>query len=188
MRIIMVTCARVKSTRTHKKCIRIINGKPLIQYTIDFAKKLKFPYYIYTKDQELIKHAKNCSIIREPEELYDTGDIVGQQRCIAEVTNADVIILLQATSPIRRLELYENWIADFLSSDFDSGFSVSKIDRLNYKMNGAFYIFYTKILKKNINDIISLNSKIYIDEQDIDIDTEKDFERLEKYFEDKNNT
>ena len=51
--------ARLGSTRVKNKNLRLINGKPLIQYIIDSAKKSKYLDEIYTT--QLKKHLNHLA-------------------------------------------------------------------------------------------------------------------------------
>ena len=104
MKIAAISCARMASTRFPGKCLAMLDGKPLIQYTIDFAKKIEIPLYIWTRDIEIMEYVKDkCPIIYEPEHLYDTKeDTTREKMAFAnKIIDADYIILLQPTQPIR---------------------------------------------------------------------------------------
>ena len=61
-----------QSKRLKNKNLLLINGKPLIQYTIDFVKKLNmFPMYIITDDNKIrqIAISNNINYIIIPKEI-----------------------------------------------------------------------------------------------------------------------
>lgn len=182
MKIITLTCARLNSTRIKHKMLQKVGNRSLLRITIDFAKKLPYEHYIFTKDEEIKNEASDCKIIHEPDSLYDIPGNIYEKLCyINEIIKADFIILLQATSPVRNFELYKHWISDFTNSCFSSGFSVYQKDRKNYVMNGAFYIIRKEILNSKLfDDIITSNVKMYLDFQNYDIDTYEDLEKVRK--------
>ena len=183
MKIVAVTCARLESTRIKHKCLQNVGGKKLLRHTIDFAKKLGYQYFIFTKDAKIKECAYDCEIIHEPENLYDIpGNILEKLIYINNILQADFIILLQATSPIRNLDLYRYWIDDFINSNFNIGFSVFQEDRKTYKMNGAFFIMRQENLNIKNVDIITNNCKMYLDFQNLDIDTEEDLKKVREYY------
>ena len=55
--VLGITLARGGSKRVPKKNIKDINGKPLIQYTIDEVKKSKYidRYIVSTEDMDIMK-------------------------------------------------------------------------------------------------------------------------------------
>ena len=60
MRILAITPARGGSKGVPKKNIKLLNGKPLLQYTVDAVKGCPFitRYIVNTVDKELEKVAK----------------------------------------------------------------------------------------------------------------------------------
>jgi len=104
MKIAAISCARMASTRFPGKCLALLNGKPLLQYTIDFAKEINIPLYIWTRDIEIMEYVKDkCPIIYEPKHLYDTKeDTTREKMAFAnKIIDADYLVLLQPTQPIR---------------------------------------------------------------------------------------
>ena len=58
MKCLVVIPARSGSKRLKNKNKKLFFGRPLIEHTIDFAKKLNFtPYILY---QQTIRYLKNC--------------------------------------------------------------------------------------------------------------------------------
>ena len=112
MNIVAIIPARAGSKRLKKKNRLKINNKPLIEWTIRFAKKLKFLSAILVSTDDLLirKIAKKNNVLCEglrPKKLSNdkskTVDV-----CIFEVNklinkgiNVDAILLLQPTSPFR---------------------------------------------------------------------------------------
>ena len=61
MRILAITPARGGSKGVPKKNIKLLNGKPLLQYTVDAVKGCPFisRYIVNTEDKEIEKVAKS---------------------------------------------------------------------------------------------------------------------------------
>lgn len=99
--------ARGGSKRIPKKNIKLLNGIPLIIYTINAAKKSKYidEIIISSDDDEIINIAKklNCKFeIRSPSLCTDqtiTIDVL--KDTISRNNNFDILITLQPTSPFR---------------------------------------------------------------------------------------
>ncbi len=75
-----------------------------------------------------------------------------------------------------------HWINDFVNSSFSAGWTVYPVNREMYQMTGSFFIISKEILTKDYHDIIVDNSKMYIDFQNIDIDTEEDMKRARAFY------
>jgi CMP-N-acetylneuraminic acid synthetase len=134
MKVLGLIPARGGSKGVPKKNIRIVDGKPLIAYSIEIAQKSKLltDVIVSTDSDEIIEVAKTypCNYLkRKAENAQDTSTI---DTAIAEVlevleTTYDLIVLLQPTSPIREPEDIDNVIQMF-SSDVDLETVVSLVE------------------------------------------------------------
>ena len=63
--------ARGGSKGIHKKNIKLLKGKPLIDYTIEFAKNLNLKIFLTSNDEEILTRGKlhNISCIKRPNNL-----------------------------------------------------------------------------------------------------------------------
>src|SRR3989344_6294036 len=104
---IAVIPARGGSKGLPRKNIKKLLGKPLIAYTIEAAKKAKSldRIFVSTEDKEIAKIAKKygAEVIERPFELAadDAPTYRVLQHAINEIGNAEVVVTLQPTSPIR---------------------------------------------------------------------------------------
>jgi CMP-N-acetylneuraminic acid synthetase len=165
--MIAITCARMGSRRLPGKCLIDVNGKPLLQYTIDFAASLGIKLYVWTRDKEILEFAgPQCPVIYEPAELYDTEYNSTQEKIeyARRVTGENIIILWQPTCPIRDRARTAFWISEFMAGDFSLGHSVFNGDE-----NGNFYIY-----RGNGNGY----AQEFEDVQEYDIDTQKDLDEV----------
>ena len=112
MKILIVIPARGGSKGVPGKNIKLLNGKPLIQYTIDAAKELFLsqPICISTDDIKIKKVVESLGTevpFLRPDEL--ATDTSGTYEVLLHAVNhyesigysPDVVVLLQATSPFR---------------------------------------------------------------------------------------
>ena len=90
MNILITICARGGSKGIPKKNIKLLNGKPLITYTIELAKKVLTNYKIFialsSDDQEIIEISKKSGLNTEynrPKIL--SGDNVGKVDSIKDL-------------------------------------------------------------------------------------------------------
>lgn len=109
--IIGIIPARGGSKSIPRKNIKILNGKPLIKYTIDAANnsKLLTDFYVSSEDKEILSLAKKFGVktICRPAELAeDTTPMVPVlQHAInflePKIGKIDILVLLQPTTPFR---------------------------------------------------------------------------------------
>lgn len=119
MKILITICARGGSKGILGKNIKLINGKPLIDYTIQVAQQFQqkqnnVSIELSTDSEEILKVAEGCGLksdYRRPE--YLTGDTVGKIDAIKDVLlwkektdhcSYDYILDMDVTSPLRNLQ------------------------------------------------------------------------------------
>ena len=211
-KIATVILARGKySKRIPHKPLADCGGKKLIEHTLDFALSLPYPTYVYT-DMEEIKNICARYLVPVRDKLYEnknglhrTGEELQKYN---EEIGADVLILLQVTSPVRDVNLAKEWVRDFLLSGMDCGIAVHKEDGYFYEINstavnysrqdrryndntnvktplyretGSFYIFHKRQIDKN--HITNGQVILFEDPYDIDINTPEDLKKAEAYLE-----
>ncbi|APY00727.1 acylneuraminate cytidylyltransferase family protein [Lacinutrix venerupis] len=135
MRILAIIPARGGSKGIKKKNIRLVDGQPLISYTIETAQKsnLITDLYVSTDDDEIIEVVKsyNCNFIKRSKE--NASDTAAIEPVIIEVLEHlkkeyDIILLLQPTAPIREVEDIDNVIKMFNDEkDLESVVSVIEL-------------------------------------------------------------
>jgi len=180
MKIAAVTCARMDSKRFPGKCLALLNGKPLLQHTIDFARSIDIPLYTFTRDQRIIDYVKDKTpIIYEPEELYDTpqNTTYDKMQDVNKILEADYLILLQPTQPVRSKELIQQ-ILNEMSNNLIWSHTWDYLYTSNgEKQDGCFYMYSKKYLIKQTNYYICLkNTQI-----SFDIDTPEDLKECEEW-------
>ena len=137
MKILAIIPARGGSKGVPRKNIKLLNGIPLIEYTINAAKdsKLITDVLVNSDDDEILEIAnKNkVSIFKRSRDLAtDTSasiDVVCDtlQQLQSQNKFYDAIILLQPTSPFRPIGFIDEAIEKFLNSGFDSLISVLEV-------------------------------------------------------------
>jgi len=139
MKIAVIIPARAGSKRLKKKNRLKINNKPLIEWTIKFAKKIKkIQIILVSTDDWKIKNIANknkvlCERLRPKKlskDISKTSDV-----CLYEVEKLnqegyeiDTILLLQPTSPFRSLKNINKAINIFHKKKLNSLLSVTKIE------------------------------------------------------------
>jgi len=123
--ILGITPARGGSKGIPGKNIKKIAGKPLIAWTIESAleSKLIDKYIVSTEDPEIAKISRDwgAEVIPRPSELAtDKATTLSVLQHILETIDADTIVLLQCTSPVREEGLIDRCIQKFQKNDADS--------------------------------------------------------------------
>ena len=186
MSLLALIPARGGSKGIHRKNIRPFSGKPLLQWSIDVALESKFvdQVVVSTDDHEIASIATACGasvpFLRPIELASDTSPgIASVLHALNNLPQVDDVLLLQPTSPLRRLEdvdaiinLYRRYDNRAIVSVTQSSkhpawmFSLSTdqvleplLDTLNadcrqnlppaYVLNGALYLASRSFLEKN---------------------------------------
>jgi len=187
MNILITICARGGSKGIPGKNIKLINGKPLINYTIELKDRLVTKLNaktVLSTDDELIKIAgEKCNLFTEyvrPEHL--ATDSAGKMDTIKDVllyeeslTNQkyDFILDLDVTSPLRTFEDIENAFNLMLEQpEAISLFSVNPAARNPYfnmveeNENGFFSLIKTNsdgsvMTRQSAPKVYDLNASFY---------------------------
>ena len=123
--ILGITPARGGSKGIPKKNIREICGKPLLAWTIEAAKKSRLldRYVVSTEDREIAEIAREYGaevIPRPPELATDEATTLSVMQDVLGKIDADVVVLLPCTSPVRDDGLIDHCIRRFLETKADS--------------------------------------------------------------------
>jgi CMP-N-acetylneuraminic acid synthetase len=148
MKVLGIIPARGGSKGVHKKNIRMVDGKPLIYYSIEVGKKSKLiTDLIVTSDSDeildVVKKYKCNYFKRCDENAQDNTPI---EPVVFEVLKKikikyDFIVLLQPTAPIREVEDIDNVIQMLINNkDLDTVVSVVELEDIHparmYSING----------------------------------------------------
>lgn len=187
MNVLITICARGGSKGIPGKNIKLLNGRPLIDYTIQVAKQFQQKYQnadiqLSTDSEEIAKVAADCGLIsnyRRPVAL--AGDSVGKIDAIKDVLFwkekadhcfYDYVLDMDVTSPLRNLNDLIGAFEIIQKNDSSINlFSVSPANRSPYfnmveqKENGFFSqvkqhkdLFLTRQLAPKVYD---LNASFY---------------------------
>lgn len=188
-RVICVIPARGGSKSIPDKNLQILGDKPLLKWPIDLVKKCKFidRIIISTDNLKISKLAKdnNCEVYKRPSKLSTDTSLVEEalknlhKRLLIEGETSDIMILLEATSPFRSLNLIEKCLKRFVKENLDSIATFNEADinpertweivkgvpkpfikksipwkprqklKMAYQLNGLVYIFKPSMLHGN---------------------------------------
>ena len=187
MNILITICARGGSKGIPGKNIKMLNGKPLIGYTIDIAKRFQEKHgnveiALSTDSEEIMQVVEQCGLhsdYKRPASLG--GDTVGKIDAIKDIVlyteNAkdvkyDYVLDMDVTSPLRTLEDLEEAF-ELMNADANAVnlFSVSEAGRSPYfnqveqKENGYFNKVKDAgivLTRQSAPKVYDLNASFYI--------------------------
>jgi len=140
---IIIIPARGGSKGIPGKNIKLFNGIPLINYSINYALPIipKNQIYISTDSEEIKKVVEDfgVKVIDRPDEI--SGDTATTESAISHVLNyidnkPENVILLQATSPLRPKNSLNKIIEHFEDNKFDSLLTISSTHRFFWELDG----------------------------------------------------
>ena len=123
--ILGITPVRGGSKGDPRKNIKEIAGKPLIAWTIEAANESKMidRYMVSTEDEKIaqIVRGYGVEVFPRPSELAtDEATTLSVLQHLVRNIPCDIIVLLQATSPIRKPGLIDECIREFKDNEYDS--------------------------------------------------------------------
>lgn len=206
MKILGIITARKNSKRLKGKNVKILGSKPLIQYTFDIIKKVKFlnDVMITTDDEIALELAKKNSILApwlRPSKYSksSTSSFVTAKHAYTWYNKykkkVDAIALFQPTSPFRKLKTVNDAFKEFkkyngLRSVISVSYTKNKITLKNKKQkeinmfcpNGLIFISPIKELEKFKSFISERTIPLinYDKREALDIDYPKDWKQALK--------
>lgn len=194
MYILGIIPARGGSKSVPKKNIRLLAGKPLIAYTIETAQKCKMlsRTVVSTDDVEIVEVAKKCGgdvpFVRPKDlSLDDTPMVPVLKHAVSfieknENVRVDVVVLLDPTSPLRRIEDIENCIKKLGNDNADSAVTVCEVEHNPYfvmmELDGDKLVPLIKSDKvitrrQDAPKVYRLNAAVYAIKRDVLMDGNK---------------
>lgn len=221
--VVAIIPARGGSVGIPKKNLMLLCGKPLLGWTIDHALDTEEidEVYVSTDDDGIAKYAvsRGVQVIRRPAGISG-GDANSESAIQHALTNIkananfdpDIVVFLQATSPVRKngdigaaIDLFRSAKADSLFSSSVAadltiwnknhvGWESINFDYKNRKTrqtaptqfveNGSIYIFRPELLTQTGNRLGGkIESYVMAPWQVHEIDVEEDVELIEYYME-----
>ena len=140
-KIIAFIPARGGSRGIPNKNIKEFAGKPLILHSIEYAleSKLVHKVIVSTDDSKISKISKNAgvSVIKRPSELCTdtaTTESAIEHYLHSSKVKPDIIILLQATSPLRPKGSLDEALRHFQKGGYDSLLSICSTHRFFWRV------------------------------------------------------
>ena len=157
-----ITLARGGSKRVPRKNVIDVNGKPLIQYTIDEVKKSRYiDHYIVSTDDEDIKN-----LCRELEQTYfDRSPVEDTQKSsdgllevLKTMDKPDYIVEIMCTNPLKTVADIDDVIQKLDMTAADSVCSVVRVwdqhpSRVKFIERNKMLDFYPEELESRRQDL-----------------------------------
>ena len=152
-KILVVIPARGDSKRIHRKNVRLLADKPLIAHAIDIAKYSKYvdDIVVSSEDPEIVRIAEKfgAGIVRRSPNL--AGDRIPLDPVILDATvqkekqafdEYDIVITIQATSPLLKSETLDRAIEKFDNYNIDTVISVRGEKHFNWMFSESENRYY----------------------------------------------
>ncbi|MGB3590700.1 MAG: acylneuraminate cytidylyltransferase family protein [Nonlabens sp.] len=138
MRILAIIPARGGSKGVPRKNIKLLNGKPLMEYTIASALRSWSidDVFFSSDDQEMVELARDLGLtVPELRPAHLSGDGAGTLQVLQHVVNVlkeegkeyDAVCLLQVTYPFRKDSDIDDALKKFENGRYDSLVSVKQV-------------------------------------------------------------
>ena len=161
--VLAITLARGGSKRVYKKNMANLNGKPLIQYTVDEVKKSKYidKYIVSTDDNDIIEYCDKIAKVStfERQEASDT-QTSAEALCEVqtEMSKYDYVVEVMCTNPLKTVEDIDGVIEKLDNTGVDSVVSVVRIwdhhpSRVKYIEDDRLIDFYPEIPESRRQDL-----------------------------------
>jgi len=141
MKLLALIPARGGSKGIPRKNIKLLAGKPLLGWSFDAAKSVKFVdrIVVSTDDEEIANVARSLGaevpFIRPAEYSDDkAAGILPVLHALDQLPQYDWVLLLQPTSPLRSKEDIEGIVQLCIEEGAPSAVSISKVDKHPYWM------------------------------------------------------
>lgn len=180
--ILGIIPARAGSKRIPGKNLKLLGGRPLIEWTIRAAKgsRVLDRFVVATEDDEIAEVAETCGaeVFRRPASMAtDTASVYDTVFAVLNEIGAEWVVLLHPTSPFRTAGDIDACVESCIARSAPSCVSVESTRPVP---NGAVYVAYVSWLREHRNfdgpRTIVHQMPSY---RSVDIDTPEDWARAE---------
>jgi|TARA_R110001592_G_scaffold58306_3_gene176788 hypothetical protein len=183
MKVLAIIPAKLDSTRLKNKNIRKINGKPMVEYSIDYAKQSKYNLDIIISSEndilEEIANKNNVRFIRRSKEMCGDTEVVDVYIDLLNNIDEkyDIVVCLQPDNPDREKPL--DYCLDYMiKNNYDDIITVDSDNR----RSGAMRLFkYDHLINGHVSKRIGC-----VSENATDIHYRKDLIKVSKKLKNKN--
>ena len=170
--ILAIIPARGGSKGIPGKNIKPISGKPLLAWTIEAVKESELVdrYVVSTEDEEIAAVAREYGgeVLVRPAELAtdQASTLCVLQHAVGQIA-CDIIVLLQATSPVRRPGLIDECISEFVDNGYDSLATGFMCDYIEYSKDVELSGDGRELRRQDIEGFFYDDGNIYVIRADL---------------------
>jgi len=153
MKILTIIPAKTDSTRLPKKNIQKINGKTLVEHSIDYAKQSKYnPEIIVSSESEIVKKIaldNNVSFSKRSNDLCGDTEVVDVYIDLVKNLDKtyDIVFCLQPDNPDRNLS-FDECVDYMVQNNYDDLITIDS----TYRRSGAMRLFkYNHLLNEYVS-------------------------------------
>lgn len=180
LNIVCIIPARGGSKGIHKKNIIDVAGKPLVAWSIEQAlnsKYIKNKVFVSSDCEKILSVSEDygAKVILRPEDISD--DKASSESALfhsifdieKNYEKIDLVVFLQATSPLRETKDIDNAIEELINKDFDSLFSASELEDFfiwtydkNKNLKSLNYDYLNRKRRQDVEAQFVENGSIYV--------------------------
>lgn len=182
--VIAIIPARGGSKRLPGKNLKDLCGKPMIEWTIEEAKKSKYidKIVVTTEDKAIIQAVSNkgVEIVDRPEELAGDRSSVYDAifHCLEQYEPFNYVVLLQVTSPLRVVDDIDGCIRECARKNAPACITIREG---RPDANGAVYVAWTSWLREtrlfDAGRVVTHQMPL---DRSVDVDRMEDFAEAER--------
>ena len=136
MKVVAFVPIRLNSKRVVGKNLKMLGGKPLMQYILETLSKVSNidEVFVYCSSEEVIPYLPQGIKFLKRSTLLDSDETLGKEiyEAFVKEVDADVYMLAHTTSPFIKVETIENAIDKVVNGGHDSSFSAQKIQTFTW--------------------------------------------------------
>lgn len=143
MKVVGFVPIKLNSERLPMKNVKkFTNGEPLISYILDTLLKVKEldEIYVYCSDEKIQDYLPQNVKFLQRDKYYDLSSTSFNEvlSSFTEIIDADVYVLAHATAPMIQPASISKAVKKLLNEDYDSAFTVTRIQEFLWKDNMPF--------------------------------------------------
>lgn len=148
MVVLGIIPARGGSKGLKRKNLRLLNGRPLIDYTIEAAlgSKMLTHILVTSEDEEILGHASTLEVEIQQRPQEHATDTAGVDKLLIFTVlefekkhqiKVDLVVLLYPTAPLRTSKVIDGCLTTFEEGSYDSLLTLYEDDKYLWKLDGV---------------------------------------------------